>query len=135
MWPNLEKTVDFVTFTEEIFNEKLPFLCNVTNFNKMFFFLSDSGLILDLNTVLWCWRSKLYALKSSWFGYWGKESSLVLIPIYEWDLSCLMALHYIVSISGDLLSQTYGPYYPAFSPEKLWIRTFFMQCGCGKDFE
>ena len=52
MRPKLEKTADLVTFTEEIFNEKLPFSCNVTNLNKMFFYLSDSGLILDLNTVL-----------------------------------------------------------------------------------
>ena len=111
------------------------FSCNVRNLNKMFFYLSDSGLILDLNTVLWCWRSKLFALKSSWFLYWGKESTLVLIPIHEWDLSFFMTLQYVASISGDLLSQTYDPYYPAFSPEKLWIRIFFTQCGCGKDFE
>ena len=29
MWPNPEETSDLVTFTEEIFNGKLNFLCNV----------------------------------------------------------------------------------------------------------
>ena len=29
MWPNPEETVDLVTITEEIFNEKLHFLCSV----------------------------------------------------------------------------------------------------------
>ena len=28
MWPNLQKTADLVTFTEEIFNGKLHFLCS-----------------------------------------------------------------------------------------------------------
>ena len=28
MWPNLQKTVDLVTFTEEILNRKLHFLCS-----------------------------------------------------------------------------------------------------------
>ena len=28
MWPNLQKTADLVTFTEEILNAKLHFLCN-----------------------------------------------------------------------------------------------------------
>ena len=29
MWPNLPETADFVTFTEEICNGKLHFLCSV----------------------------------------------------------------------------------------------------------
>ena len=29
MWPNPQETVDLVTFTEEIFNGKLHFLCSV----------------------------------------------------------------------------------------------------------
>ena len=28
MWPNLQQTADLVTFTEEIFNGKLHFLCS-----------------------------------------------------------------------------------------------------------
>ena len=28
MWPNQQETVDLVTFTEEINNEKLHFLCS-----------------------------------------------------------------------------------------------------------
>ena len=30
MWPNPKKTVDLVTFAEEILNGKLDFLCSVT---------------------------------------------------------------------------------------------------------
>ena len=30
MWPNPQETTDLVTFTEEILNEKLHFLCNVS---------------------------------------------------------------------------------------------------------
>ena len=30
MWPNPQETADLVTFTEEILNEKLYFLCSVT---------------------------------------------------------------------------------------------------------
>ena len=29
MWPNPKETADLVTFTEEIFNRKLHFLCSV----------------------------------------------------------------------------------------------------------
>ena len=31
MWPNLQETADLVTFTEEILNGKLDFLCSVIN--------------------------------------------------------------------------------------------------------
>ena len=31
MWPNPPETADLVTFTEEILNGKLHFLCNVSN--------------------------------------------------------------------------------------------------------
>ena len=30
MWPNSQETANFVTFTEEIPNEKLYFLCSVS---------------------------------------------------------------------------------------------------------
>ena len=32
MWPNPQDTADFVTFTEEIFNGKLRFLCSVFHY-------------------------------------------------------------------------------------------------------
>ena len=32
MWPIPQKTADFVTFTEEILNEKLHFLCSMNDF-------------------------------------------------------------------------------------------------------
>ena len=31
MWPNPQETADLITFTEEIFNGKLHFLCTVLN--------------------------------------------------------------------------------------------------------
>ena len=33
MWPNPQETGDLVTFTEEIFNEKLHFLCSDLRLN------------------------------------------------------------------------------------------------------
>ena len=42
MWPNLQETADLVTFTEEILNGKLHFLCSASNNFKiwrMWFFL------------------------------------------------------------------------------------------------
>ena len=34
MWPNPQETEDLVTFTEEILNGKLHFLCSVTKVNQ-----------------------------------------------------------------------------------------------------
>ena len=36
MWQNLQETVDLVTFTEEILNGKLHFLCGVIEIYKSF---------------------------------------------------------------------------------------------------
>ena len=35
MWPNPQKTSDLVTFTEEILNEKLPFLWSALETEKV----------------------------------------------------------------------------------------------------
>ena len=40
MWPNPQKTVDLVTFTEEILNGKLLFLSNGISSNQSLIFLS-----------------------------------------------------------------------------------------------
>ena len=37
MWPNPQKTADLVTFTEEILNWKLHFLCSVCQFSSDIF--------------------------------------------------------------------------------------------------
>ena len=34
MWPNPQETADLVTFTEEILNEKLRFLCSVSRLKE-----------------------------------------------------------------------------------------------------
>ena len=42
MWPNLQFSADLVTFTEEILNEKLHFLCSVSlRKGKYFLFEQD----------------------------------------------------------------------------------------------
>ena len=41
MWPNPQETVDLVTFTEEILNEKLHFLCSVRIYKQINFPFSD----------------------------------------------------------------------------------------------
>ena len=42
MWPNLQFSADLVTFTEEILNEKLQFLCSVSlRKGKYFLFEQD----------------------------------------------------------------------------------------------
>ena len=51
MWPNLQFPADLVTFTEEIFNEKLHFLSvlvlqSITKFGKKItFFTNDTHLL------------------------------------------------------------------------------------------
>ena len=44
MWPNPQLPADLVTFTEEILNGKLHFLCSATNYvNKGSFRLASHG--------------------------------------------------------------------------------------------
>ena len=50
MWPNPQETADFVTFTEEILNGKLHFLCSaiyvITNSDTTF------KTVYDLNVLV-----------------------------------------------------------------------------------
>ena len=48
MWPNLQDTSDLVTFSEEILNGKLYFLCRVTFVRSRSI---DAGLLEFLYTV------------------------------------------------------------------------------------
>ena len=43
MWPNPQFSVDLVTFTEEIFNRKLHFLCSEINHITFFISALDTG--------------------------------------------------------------------------------------------
>ena len=44
MWPNPQETTDLVTFTEEILNGKLYFLCSETSStNTVFLLISAPG--------------------------------------------------------------------------------------------
>ena len=51
MWPNLQETANLVTFTEEIFNRKLHFVCSATVVGNDFvdFYIS----VLKLLTLTW----------------------------------------------------------------------------------
>ena len=49
MWPNHQETADLVTFTEEILNGKLHFLCgdrneNIENLKQLYFQLFDEKI-------------------------------------------------------------------------------------------
>ena len=66
MWPNPQETTDLVTFTEEILNRKLHFLCSetISNFKK-----------LDIGNHL----SKTFKLRSSNWAYifWFKNQTFL----------------------------------------------------------
>ena len=76
MWPNPQETADFVTFTEEILNGKLHFLCNgCRNWH------SETGskyigkeVIDQLNWQILGWK----LLRSSWFSCCSRSCKSVL---------------------------------------------------------
>ena len=47
MWPNPQETADFVTFTEEILNGKLHFLCS--SFNSLLFMVLNFSCLFTSN--------------------------------------------------------------------------------------
>ena len=65
MWPNPHETANLVTFTEEILNGKLPFLCSDSS---TFDFLQGSEYIYDFIT-----------LHSVFFEYFG------IVQIRNWS--------------------------------------------------
>ena len=50
MWLNLQETVDLVTFTEEILEENLYFLCNVSS--KKYWRIAKQKLVTFLKGVI-----------------------------------------------------------------------------------
>ena len=48
MWPNPQFPADLVKFTEEIFNEKLDFLCSVHKQNNISQTMKTSTIIITL---------------------------------------------------------------------------------------
>ena len=50
MWPNLQETVDLVTFTEEILEENLYFLCNVSS--KKYWRIAKQKLVTFLKGLI-----------------------------------------------------------------------------------
>ena len=51
MWPNPQFTTDLLTFTEEILNGKLHFMCSVTNKYLRPYDCSGSNFIAAANSV------------------------------------------------------------------------------------
>ena len=69
MWPNPQLPGDLVTFTEEILNGKLHFLCSAaagkTGAEYSIFFkrdlcqsITEAGIIPDYKSVLFCFKIK-----------------------------------------------------------------------------
>ena len=52
MWPNPQETTDLVTFTDEIVNEKLYFLCNVTTFRLVNIFQGYDTMVGEKGTLI-----------------------------------------------------------------------------------
>ena len=47
MWPNQQETADLVTFTEEILNGKLNFLCSESTLTKLDILVKDLSMFLE----------------------------------------------------------------------------------------
>ena len=50
MWPNLQETADLLTFTEEILEENLYFLCNVSS--KKYWRIAKQKLVTFLKGLI-----------------------------------------------------------------------------------
>ena len=55
MWPNPQEATDFVTFTEEILNGKLHFLCSVHVPRWVTFFVYSHGIFIEFDS---CFEDK-----------------------------------------------------------------------------
>ena len=92
MWPNPQETVEMATFTEEILNRKLHFLCSdMWEYSRIFYAVNCMKvkkvvklysnnvlllfkIILTLN-IIWQ-RNLLSILKKSWSGKLKKKTGL-----------------------------------------------------------
>ena len=73
MWPNLQETVDLVTFTEEIHNEQVHFLCSVeTNHSCRNYKWLVESLITNLKYALKISKDKLIT-NLPYNGKWHQE--------------------------------------------------------------
>ena len=91
MWPNPQETADLVTFTEEILNGKLHFLCSASSILALLFFpyINDlrQGLLPDVS--LFADKASLFLINNC-----GKASALALDSnllktqdwVYQWKM-------------------------------------------------
>ena len=101
MWPNQQETEDLVTFTEEVLNRKLYFLCSGHNCLKKSFFKTQ-GKASKMPKNLICNKSFLFNRDIRFF------KMLFFITRFIWVLSniCLMfncLKRFILMIKGWVL--------------------------------
>ena len=65
MWPDPQETADFVTFTEEIFNGKLHFMCSEFYSSKYYYVLKQA-----LNFSMFCITTELNFCQETWKFNW-----------------------------------------------------------------
>ena len=65
MWPNVKETEDFVTFAEEILNEKLHFSCRVRSMLNPWILVIYLYLFKVVSIVFQKWKQKLLIVFSS----------------------------------------------------------------------
>ena len=94
MWPNPQVAADLVTFTEEILNGKLQFLCSVSwftrfgtnwdlgNFKKISEMLGITGKCLTGNTKLKFWQLHQKNKKNPFFKPFTKKLLHIISRIY-----------------------------------------------------
>ena len=95
MWPNLQETVDLVTFTEELLNRKLHFLCSGLCLTQLCtlhsLFMRKIRMLFRTITMLWRgkdlekWFRKIYLQLSrrslSTFLFWSFLSNATLLAV------------------------------------------------------
>ena len=94
MWPNPQFSTDLVTFTEEIFNGKLHFLCS-GNFSNP----CGVKFILRLNLSFFCvfrYRSYLRLWNTKWTLWF---TSMYITSAFSSDMSMIFYVNVTINIS------------------------------------
>ena len=113
MWPNPQKTVDLVTFTKEILNEKLHFLCSASS---VFFFVNFLFYIAFINSLLTTTTAALLKLQT-----------LCYIVSRRLQSFHLQLDHRMVSLSKPFISLGHH-IYQAFCFFDLFLQNFVNCC-------
>ena len=90
MWPNPHFAADLVTFTEEILNGKLHFLCSATGISKI------------NNSFLRIFFFLFNVLSEKLINFASKEHFLKNVFLWEWDFVCMRnyeTIYYVTSLN------------------------------------